>query len=33
MHDRDRVLREAFDRCVDALRADLPKEATIYVVG
>lgn len=33
MHDRDRVLREAFDRCVDALRADLPKEAKIYVVG
>lgn len=33
MHDRDRVLREAFDRCVDGLRADLPKETVIYVVG
>ena len=33
MHDRDRVLREAFDRCVDALRTDLPEGMPIYVVG
>lgn len=33
MHDRDRVLREAFDRCVDALRADITDGSTVYVVG
>lgn len=33
MHDRDRVLREAFDRCVDALRDDMPDDAVVYVVG
>ena len=33
MHDRDRVLREAFDRCVDALRAGLPEGWPVYVVG
>lgn len=33
MHDKDRVMREAFDRCVDALKADLKNDLTIYVTG
>lgn len=34
MHDQDAVMREAFDRCVDALKADI-KDANlpIYVTG
>lgn len=33
MHDKDRVMREAFDRCVDGLKADLKADLTIYVTG
>lgn len=33
MHDRDAVMRAAFDRCVDALRADLKQELPVYVTG
>lgn len=33
MHDKDEVLRQAFERCVDALKADLKADLTIYTVG
>lgn len=33
MHDKDRVMREAFDRCVDALKSGLTRDLPIYVVG
>ena len=33
MHDRERVLREAFDRCVDALRTSLNLEVPFFVTG
>jgi uncharacterized protein YfdQ (DUF2303 family) len=33
MHDKDTVMREAFDRCVDALRTGMKVELPIYVVG
>lgn len=33
MHDKDEVLREAFERCVDALKTDLTIDLPIYVVG
>ncbi|WP_226780318.1 DUF2303 family protein [Oceaniglobus trochenteri] len=33
MHDKDEVLREAFERCVDVLKADLKINLPIYVVG
>jgi len=33
MHDKDRVMREAFDRCVDSLKTDLKSDLTIYVTG
>lgn len=33
MHDKDEVLREAFERCVDALRGEIDKSLPIYVTG
>lgn len=33
MHDKDEVLRQAFERCVDALKADLKIDLPIYTVG
>lgn len=33
MHDRDRVMREAFDRCVDALKNGLKLALPVYVTG
>lgn len=33
MHDRKRVLREAFDRCVDALATGLKIDVPIYEIG
>jgi uncharacterized protein YfdQ (DUF2303 family) len=33
MHDKDEVLRTAFDRCVDALATALPLKLPIYTVG
>lgn len=33
MHDKDTVMREAFDRCVDALRTGMKVELPIYVIG
>lgn len=33
MHDKDAVLREAFERCVDALRNEIEAELPIYVTG
>lgn len=33
MYDRDEVLRQAFERCVDALKTDLTTDLTIYTVG
>lgn len=33
MHDRTSVLRDAFDRCVDALRADMTLGLPIYIEG
>lgn len=33
MHDKEEVLRQAFDRCVDALRLHLKLDLPIYVVG
>ena len=32
MHDKDEVLREAFDRCVDAVERDVKPEQTVYWV-
>ena len=33
MHDRDRVMREAFERCLDALKSDLKIKLPVYVTG
>jgi len=33
MHDRERMLREAFDRCVDALKTAVSLEAPVYITG
>jgi len=33
MHDEEEVLREAFERCVDALKSDLNIDLPIYVIG
>jgi uncharacterized protein YfdQ (DUF2303 family) len=33
MHDKERALREAFDRCVDALESGLSIEAPVYITG
>ena len=33
MHDRDTVLRDAFQRCVDGLRLGLKEQRPIYVIG
>jgi uncharacterized protein YfdQ (DUF2303 family) len=33
MHDRDEVMRDAFERCVDALKADIKLDLPIYTVG
>lgn len=33
MHDQKKVMREAFDRCLDAFRAALTPDAFIYVTG
>ena len=33
MHDREEVMRQAFERCVDALKAELLVDLTIYAIG
>ena len=33
MHNKDEVMQSAFDRCVDAFRAEARTDATIYVTG
>lgn len=33
MHDKDEVLRQAFDRCVDALKTEMALDLPIYTVG
>lgn len=33
MHDQEEVLRDAFQRCVDALKVGVKEPATIFVVG
>jgi uncharacterized protein YfdQ (DUF2303 family) len=33
MHDKDEVLRAAFQKCVDQFRVDLKADAFIYVIG
>ena len=33
MHDKDTVMREAMDRCVDALKADMKADLPIFVTG
>lgn len=33
MHDKDTVMRAAFDRCVDALKTEIGKDQTIFVTG
>ena len=33
MHDKDRVMREAFERCVDALQSEIKLDLPVYVTG
>ena len=33
MHDKDTVMREAMDRCIDALKTDLKSDLPIFVTG
>ena len=33
MHDKDEVLRRAFERCVDALKTEVKQDLPIFVVG
>jgi uncharacterized protein YfdQ (DUF2303 family) len=33
MHDKDEVMRAAFDRCVDALRVSVKRELPIYMIA